>query len=197
VSEGDAERWDARYRGRAPFAHPLRSWIDDLGLELPVRGPALDVGAGTAPMACWAAARGLDALALDASEVGLAVARQCAAASGVEIRTRRWDADSDSLPNESFALVTCFHFLLADFFSITIPLVRPGALVITEHHTVANLQRHAHPSRRFLVTEGAMEAAARVAGWTILYASERWVDDRHLARVVARSPMATGGSLER
>ena len=191
MAEADAEKWNARYTGREAFAHPTQIWIDDVaetdGLELPVHGRALDVGTGTGPLACWAAGRGLHALGVDISVEGLALARRCAARTGQEIETARIDIDDEPLPVGPFAIVTWFHILDASLFERSQEVLERGGWVITEHHTVTNLERHAHPSRRWLVERASMERRARAAGLQIAYAREDWFDGRHVARVIARA----------
>jgi hypothetical protein len=60
----------------------------------------------------------------------------------------------------------------------------PAGTFIAEVATVANLERHQHPSRRYLAEPGELEQDC--APLEIRYYQEGWFDDEALARVVAR-----------
>jgi hypothetical protein len=52
---------------------------------------------------------------------------------------------------------------------------------------VRNLERHAHPSARYLVEEGELATWVRELGMDIVVAFEDWTDDgRHEAAVIAK-----------
>ena len=65
-------------------------------------------------------------------------------------------------------------------------LLAPGGVLVCEISTVRNLERHPRPSRRFLLECG--ELRRLVASLEVLHEHEGWVDDRAVARVIARRP---------
>ena len=77
----DGRRWDERYRTttsvepRPPEA--LTFW-PHLASQLPTAGRALDIASGPGSVALWAARRGFDVTALDASAVAIALLERTA-----------------------------------------------------------------------------------------------------------------------
>src|SRR4051794_41724500 len=80
----DREKWDERYRARAPAAEPSPSLV---GLEsfLPRSGHALDLAGGAGRNSLWLAGRGLDVTLVDVSPVALEIASDRAAAAGLAL----------------------------------------------------------------------------------------------------------------
>ena len=72
----------------------------------------LDVGTGTGRAALWLAKSGARVTAVDASEAMLAVARQRAAAEGVDVRFQVGDAHALDFPDRSFDVVVCLRLLM-------------------------------------------------------------------------------------
>lgn len=189
MAEADRERWDVRYRERAVPEHPRTLWLDDVRPDLPRTGAALDVAAGTGPVACWMARRGLTALAVDVSPEGLALATQAASREGLTLQTRAIDLEQDPLPGGPFAMISCFHYRQPSLWEPLWQRVATGGVLVAEIATVTNLERHARPSRRWLVDRGQLQAElGGLAGARVDHAEEAWFDDRHLARVAVRRP---------
>lgn len=180
----ERERWDRRYAEGSHVDEPEPAWLDTLDGLLPRAGPALDLASGSGRVACWLARRGLDVLAVDLSPVGLAHARERAAREGLELETRPLDLEREPLPPGPWDVITCFAYLQRSLFPALPAVLGPGGLLVCEIATVRNLERHAHPSRRFLLEEG--ELVGLVAPLEPLVAEEGWFGDRALARVVAR-----------
>lgn len=185
MSSEDRAKWDARYARRSVGEAP--AWID--ALELPARGRALDVASGSGRIALWAARRGLDVTAVDVSPVGLAIAADAAAKEGLSIATIALDLEHDPLPEGPFALITCFHYRQPSLWPAMKARLAPGGVLLAEVLTVTNLERHAHPSRRWLAEPNELLALA--SGLEILSYREDWEDDRHAARIVTRAPDLT------
>src|SRR5690606_1536909 len=133
----------------------------------------------TGRLALWAARRGLDVTAVDVSPVGLAVAERTAAGEGISIDTVVMDLEKDELPEGPFALVTCFHYRQPSLWPAMMARLAPGGLLLAEVLTVTNLERHPHPSRRWLSPPGELLALA--GGLEVLSHREDWFDDRHAA----------------
>lgn len=191
VSEEDRAKWDARYADELPGTRAAPSWLDAVDGELPRAGRALDVAAGSGRLALWAARRGLDVVAVDVSPVGLALAERAAASTGLQLRTLARDLDTDArLPDGRFDLVTCFHYEQPSLWPAMVSALAPGGVLVAEVATVRNLERHAHPSRRFLVPPNAL--LRRVTDLEVAYYREGWLAgadgiEHHHARLVARA----------
>ena len=194
MSEDDRIRWDERYRsgdGPVALAGWAPDWLAEIDGWLPTRGPALDIAAGSGRVSRWLARRGLDVTAVDVSPVGLAQAREAVESDGLRLTTVAADLENQPLPDGPFQLVTCFHYRQRSLFPAIWDCLAPGGVLVAEIATVANLERHEHPSRRFLAEPGELEQDIRPL--EVLYYREGWFDGRALARVVARKQPLTGG----
>lgn len=183
MSDADREKWDARYRAEAPADRAPPRWVEAFDDVIPREGRALDVAAGTGRLARWAAERGLDVVAVDVSEVGLAKIGH----PRVETMVRDLERDPTPPPGP-FALITIFHYRQASLWPALREALAPRGILLAEQPTVVNLERHAHPSRRWLAEPGELEALA--GGLEVVSYEEGWLDDRHTARLVARRPGA-------
>jgi len=187
MGQGDRARWDARYRDRGPGRGgepaPFLLLLDDL---LPRRGRALDVAGGAGRNACWLARRGLDVTVADVSSVGLELARAAAAAAGVTLRLVETDLETDPLPAGPYDVILSIDFLWRPLFAAFPAALVSGGVVVCSQPTRTNLERHPHPSARFLLAEG--ELRSLVGGLEVVRYEEGWFGDRHEARVVARKP---------
>ena len=186
MAEGDREHWDARYREASHSGGPAPDWLAAVADQWPRSGRALDVAAGRGRIALWLASRGLRVLAADVSPVGLEQAREAARSAGHVLETVTVDLEREALPQGPFDVITCFHYLQRDLFPALIERLVPGGCLGCEIATVGNLERHAHPSRRFLLERG--ELAQLCAPLEIMHSVEGWFDDRCVARVIARRP---------
>jgi 2-polyprenyl-3-methyl-5-hydroxy-6-metoxy-1,4-benzoquinol methylase len=184
MAESDREHWDARYREASQGTGPEPDWLAAFAAGWPGRGRALDVAAGRGRIALWLARRGLGVLAADVSPVGLEQAREAAWTEGLGLDTRVIDLERESLPGGPFDVITCFHYLQRDLFPALIERLAPGGCLCVEIATTGNLERHAHPSRRFLLEPG--ELARLCAPLELVHSAEGWFDDRCVARLVGR-----------
>jgi tellurite methyltransferase len=184
VAAGDRERWDARYRARERGDDPPPDWLEEFDPLLPRVGRALDVASGTGRAARFWAARGLESLAVDVSPEALRLAQAAAARAGLALATRALDLELDPLPDEPFAVVSCFHYLQRELFPRLIERLAPGGVLVCEIATVRNLERSPHPSARFLLEPGELAVLARPL--SVLTHSEDWRGERFLARLIAR-----------
>lgn len=191
MSAEERERWDARYRERGdqPAGEPsaLVTGLDPL---LPRAGRALDLGGGDGRHALWLARRGLQVTIADVSPEGLGRARRLAAAAGLALETVELDLDeATSLPPGPWALLLCFHCLWRPLPARAAAALAPGGLLVWVQPTVRNLERHPHPSARFLLAEGEMARLAGDGGLEVVRLEEGWsVEGRHEALLVARRP---------
>jgi SAM-dependent methyltransferase len=186
MGAGDRERWDRIWRdaGHGDGASP--DWLDSFGDALPHRGLALDVASGAGRVALWLAARGLETLAVDVSPEGLRRASDAAARAGLALETRALDLETEPVPEGPFAAIAVFHYLQRDLFPRLAERLAPGGVLACEIATVRNLERHASPSKRFLVEPDELPrlcAPLETVGYR-----EGWIGDSHLARILARRP---------
>ncbi len=134
---------------------------------LPDTGLAVDLAGGPGGCALHLAARGLTAVLLDVSDVALAIAERRAAAAGRRLVTVEADLDGQTLgstldmvrrvePAGEITVVSCFHYLNRSLLATVARDLPPGAVFAASIATVANLERHARPSRRFLLEPGEL-----------------------------------------
>ena len=180
MSASDRARWDARWREKGGPGEPS-PLVLSLDAILPRRGRALDVAGGAGRHAVWLARRGLDVTLVDISEVALGIAR----GQGVQLFATAADLEIEPIPAGPWDLILCFHYLDRALFAEWPRLLAPGGLLVFVQATRSNLQRHEHPSARFLLEDG--ELARLVRGLEIVRLEEGWLDEgRHEARLVAR-----------
>jgi SAM-dependent methyltransferase len=131
--------------------------------------------------------RGLDVTLLDISDVALERAAAAAREAGVALRTQRVDVGCEPLPPGPYALVLCLNFLWRPLFAAIPQVLAPGGLLVFSQPTRANLQRHSHPSARFLLEDGELPELVR--GLELVSYTEGWTEEgRHEARLVASRP---------
>ncbi len=190
MSDDDRRKWDARWserRAAEPGAGEPSALVTELDPLLPRRGRALDLAGGAGRHAIWLARRGLDVLLADVSPVGLAIAADAAASSGVTLATLAIDLEQAPPPTGPFDLVLVFHYLDRELYRRLPATLAPGGLLVVVHPTRKNLERHPKPSARFLLEEG--ELPALVQGLETVRYEEGWLGEgRHEARLVARRP---------
>ena len=148
---------------------------------LPRQGRALDLASGRGRIARFALARGLEVTAVDVSPVGLAHIRRTAP----EILTVEQDLGVDpTLPDGPFVWISCFHYRDPSLWPHMIRALSPGGVLVAELFTTTNLERHPHPSRRWLVEPGDLRRWA--SPLAIVWSEEGWHGDRHSARIIAK-----------
>ncbi|MEZ4338991.1 MAG: class I SAM-dependent methyltransferase [Sandaracinaceae bacterium] len=180
MADEDRTKWDARYEASgSPGSAP--AWLDAWDAVLPRSGRALDVASGTGRLALWARSRGLEVTAIDISKVALDRLREAAP----DVVTVERDLELDPrLPRGPFALITCFRYRQLSLWPSMSAVLAPGGVLVAEVLGVANLERHAHPSRRWLADPGELLEAAR--GLEIVHAESGWLDDQYSERIIVR-----------
>ena len=185
MAAGDRERWDARYRDGNHTSLQPASFIVSLDDVLPRKGSALDVAGGAGRHALWLAKRGLRVTIVDVSPVALEIAAERAAAAGVSLKTHCANLQSEPLPAGPWDVIVCHHYLERAIFSQLPRVLSHGGHFVFIQPTTTNLERHAKPSRRFLVLPD--EAPKLVAPLRVIRHEQSWRDDRHEARLLAQS----------
>jgi SAM-dependent methyltransferase len=185
MAEEDRQRWNARYQGQVEARAPS-AFLRSLAERLPSTGRALDVAGGPGHDALWLARRGLDVTLMDISDVALERAAESAREAGVVLQLQRLDVEREPLPPGPFDVVLCLNYLWRSLFTAIPQVLAPGGLLVFAQPTRSNLQRHAHPSARFLLEDGELPRLIG-QGLEILSYTEGWTEeDRHEARLVAR-----------
>jgi hypothetical protein len=142
----------------------------------------------------------LQVTVVDVSPVGLAAARDAAAASGIVIETIQHDLEADpTLPEGPWDVIFCHNYLNRELFAEMAAKLSPGkGVLMVCHPTMSNLERNSKPSARFLLEDGeaADVATAEGSGLWVACSTEQWSgDSRHEARLVAfSSPLVLQGS---
>lgn len=187
MEHDDRSRWNARYAGVEPPQRPAAFLVERAHL-LPVRGTALDVAGGGGRHACWLASRGLTVTLVDVSDEACRLTTERAAAAGLPVRAVRRDVTTDGLPAGGWDLVLLHHFLDRDVIAAAPRSLTPGGLLLVCQPTVRNLQRHARPSRRWLLEEGELRALVEaLPAVEVVAYEEGWTDeDRHEAMLALR-----------
>jgi len=183
MSEDDRQRWNSRYQEQPAVREPS-AFLRSLEHQLPRTGRALEVAGGLGREALWLARRGLDVTLTDVSDVALERAGEAAREAGLALRLQRLDVETEPLPPGPFALVLCLNFLWRPLFAAVPQVLAPGGLFVFAQPTRSNLQRHPHPSARFLLEDG--ELPRLLQGLELVSYTEGWTEEgRHEARLVA------------
>jgi len=187
VTDEDRTRWDARHAAATLDSEPSRVLTEPPLVDyLPRVGRALDLAGGTGRHGVWLAKRGLDVTVADVSPVGLARAEERAAGLGVTLSTVHADLQQGPLPPGPWDLVLVFHYLEPRVLAEVSTILAVGGTFVMVHPTRRNLERHARPSARFLLDEGALPGL--VSGLRVEHFAEDWsLDGFHEARLVARA----------
>ncbi len=184
MAQADKKKWDAKYTGREGSGQH-DPWLDTIAHLLPDKGAALDVAGGAGRNALWMARRGLRVTLTDISTVGMEIALGQASREGLSLSLLAADLDSDPLSEGPWDIVMCLNFLDRRLFGDFKRLLAPGGVLVFAQPTLSNLQRHKHPSERYLLQDG--ELPELVQGLDIRLYEEGWADSgRYEARVVAR-----------
>jgi tellurite methyltransferase len=186
MSEGDREKWNARYQAEEALGAPA-PFLDGLDAVLPRRGRALDVGGGSGRNALWLARRGLEVTLADVSDVALERAASAARAEGLALATLRIDLEVEPLPPGPWDLILCAYFLHRPLFAAFPGALGAGGWLVVAHSTRSNLQRHPRPGPGHLLEDG--ELPTLIQGLEVVRYEEGWLESgRHEARIVARRP---------
>lgn len=139
--------WNQRYAGDdLVYGRAPNTFLKSLDDQLPANGTALDLGAGEGRNALYLASMGLDVLAVDQSEVGMAKARKLAERRGLSLRTQAVDLTDFDAPPASFNIITNIFVhlpsaLRARVFAKVVHWLKPGGRFILEQYTPDQLKR--------------------------------------------------------
>jgi tellurite methyltransferase len=160
--------WNERYRrGEHITKEPLPLLVRAVcGLQ---PGRALDLACGTGRHAIFLAEHGWQVTAVDASHVGIEIARTLAHVRNVEVDWRVTDLERDEfeIEPETYDLVGVFYYLQRDLFSKIRAGVKPGGLVIAAIHMVDDAPDVQPMNPAFLLQPN--ELRAEFQDWEILH----------------------------
>lgn len=181
--------WDERYRRGEQINKEPQPLLVRVSSELQP-GRALDLACGTGRHAIFLAERGWRVTAVDASRVGIEIARALAQARGAEVDWRVADLERGEflIEPEAFDLVCVFYYLQRDLFPGIRAGVRAGGLTVAAIHMVDESPDVKPMNPAFLLQPG--ELRAEFLGWEILHDSEGQPAEvghkRRTAEIVAR-----------
>lgn len=163
--------WNERYsRGEHIIKEPLPLLARAVcGLQ---PGRALDLACGTGRHAIFLAERGWQVTAVDASHVGIEIAKGLARVRGVEVDWRVADLERDEfqIERETYDLVGVFYYLQRDLFSKIRASVKRSGLVIAAIHMVDAAPDAKPMNPAFLLQPG--ELRTEFQDWEILHDHE-------------------------
>jgi SAM-dependent methyltransferase len=185
VSEAERRKWETRYQAQGATSREPSALITALDDVLPRQGHALDLAGGSGRHAIWLAKRGLAVTLADIAPTAADLARAEAARAGVSLDTLVIDCEQEPLPPSPWDLILTFHYLHRPLFETLPQVLAPGGWLVVVQPTQKNLERHAHPSSRFLLDEGELPNLVR--DLTVVRYEEGWsTEGRHEALLVAR-----------
>ncbi len=157
-----SNEWDKRYREREWSTEP-DEFLVSLTSPLPP-SKAIDLGSGTGRNAIWLAQHGWEVVAVDSSEVGLALLAERAGSLGVSVRTICTDLLDASEPEGSFDLVVLANIhpqpeLRPQVFAAASRLLRAGGHLFFVGHHIEALGKAGPPDPNLLYTEEAIRSA--------------------------------------
>ena len=144
-SDSKREDWNRRYATADrihSMAAPNRFFVAEVAELGP--GRALDVACGAGRNAVWLAQRGWRVTAVDFSDDALAMARDLAAAGGVEVEWIEADVVTWAPPARAYDLVTVLYLQLPaaerrEALRHAVNAVRPGGTLLVVGHDLLNL----------------------------------------------------------
>ena len=156
----------------------------------------------------WLATQGLTPALIEVSDVALGLAKDRAAAAGLDLTTAlinlegltvgsALDAVLAGWPDdEPVAVVSCFHYLNRALLSSVAAGLPPGSTFMASIATVANLERHSKPSARFLLEPGELKDLVIPMGHSdhpgqlaLVHHFEGWnAEGTHEAEIIVRRP---------
>jgi tellurite methyltransferase len=185
----DRQKWDAKYAAQSEAPHDPSAVLVGLDQYLPRSGRAIDIAGGAGRNAIWLAQRGLDVTIADISPVGLALARQRSAATGLNIRTLEIDLETAPFPAGPWDLILSVCYLHRPLFALYPLALAPGGVLAVIQPTKKNLERLDKPPAAYLLDEG--ELPHLIKGLEIIQYQEGWLaDNRHDAVIIAQKSRA-------
>ena len=187
MSDTDREKWNTKYRSNTEISHEPSTILTAINHLIPRHGNALDMAGGDGRNSVWLAERGLDVTVADISEAGLSLARKRASEHGIMIQTRQVDLEINDILLGPWDVIISILYLYRPLLREIPKMLCPGGTLVVVQPTRTNLERHAHPSAKYLLDDG--ELPSLIQGLEIVHYEEGWLaDGRHDALLVANRP---------
>ncbi len=187
--------WNERYsRGENIIAEPMPLLVRTASELKP--GRALDLACGMGRHAIFLAERGWQVTAVDASRVGIELAKKAGRERGVEVDWRVIDLECGSfgIEAEAYDLIGVFYYLQRDLFPQIRAGARRGGIVIAAIHMVDESPDIKQMNPEFLLEPG--ELRAEFHGWEVLHDYEGTPTEgghqRRTAEIIARKVISNG-----
>lgn len=183
--------WDERYKGRENIIKDPVPLLADFAPRLRP-GRALDLASGTGRHAIYLAEQGWRVTAVDASSVGIELAKQTARARNVEVDWVVADLEQRefAIEHEAYDLIGVFYYLQRDLFPQIRAGVRRGGVFIATIQMVDDSPDVKPMNPSFLLKPG--ELRAEFSGWEVLRDYEGTSTEaghrRRTAEIVVRRP---------
>ena len=140
-------RWNERYAGEDfLFGTAPNAFLRAEQRRLPARGSALALADGEGRNGVWLAEQGLDVLAVDASDVGLAKSRRLATERGVTLAWEQADLARWDFGRERFDVIAAIFIQFADpvlrarIFDGMKAALKPGGVLLLEGYRPEQLE---------------------------------------------------------
>jgi SAM-dependent methyltransferase len=183
--------WNERYSRREQIIkEPMPLLVR--GVDKLKPGRALDLACGTGRHAIFLAERGWQVTAVDASHVGIELAKAAARERSVEVDWRVTDMERKDfeIEAEAYDLIGIFYYLQRNLFPQIRAGVTAGGIFIAAIHMVDESPGVKPMRPEFLLQPGELRAEFR--GWEILHDYEGTPTEvghqRRSAEIVARKP---------
>lgn len=188
----DGEFWEHRFEGDAYlFGTEPSVLLKTVEPMLPRQGTCLDLAGGEGRNSVFLASRGLDVELWDISTRALDKAARLAAREGQWMFLKQVDLEQlDTLPEQSFDLITCFFYTRRELFPAMAAALKPGGVLVFENVTTEDREEaRSHRKSHFRLKPNELLSA--FSGLRVLYYREGPVPSgvpagRQVASLVAR-----------
>ena len=186
--ETSESKWDKRYRENPVLKDPS-FFLCEQYKHFPSGGTVVDVAGGNGQNAIWLANQGFSTTLLDVSSVALNQAQEHAKEKKVAIECLQHDLEKQSMPKGRKWDGVFLQLFLDRELIRTIPeSLKTGGVLLFAHPTQTNLEKHEHPSERFLLADGEIHTLVeQLQSMRIIHIDEAWRSSgRHEAWLIAQ-----------
>ncbi|MDG1846365.1 MAG: class I SAM-dependent methyltransferase [Acidimicrobiales bacterium] len=186
--ESSEKLWNQRYSDD-PIGKEVSFFLSEIEDLLPDSGSAVDLAGGNGQNAIWFTRRGFATTLIDISTVALEQALTESKSNGVTLECIHHDLEKYLMPSGRAWDVAFIQLFLDRELIKKIPnSLNDDGLFLFAHPTRINLEKHPHPSERFLLEAGEIYSLAdELASMRILKVNEQWrPSGRHEAWLVAQ-----------
>ncbi len=187
-NESSESTWDRRYREN-PTPNEPSSFLCNYSNYFPSSGTVVDVAGGNGQNAIWLAQQGFSTTLIDISSVALHQAQTYAENKNMTIECLQHDLEKQSMPKGRKWDGIFLQLFLDRALIRTIPeSLNIGGVFLFAHPTQTNLEKHEHPSERFLLADGEIHTLVeQLQSMRIINIDEAWrASGRHEAWLIAQ-----------